>query len=133
MERVEIFVGVMGGKPAAGSPRSAAVWWKAETRWSRFPVVGRGERGAGVPILEGPPWWEAISGGKGGDVWPNNEDERCGRGDRTQNDVVLRNVGGGKEGSGSVANYCHRVSFLYRLFTPTTLTLVTHNLSHAVL
>jgi len=31
------------------------------------------------------------------------------------------------------ANYCDRVSCLYRLFTPTTLTLVTHNLSHAVL
>jgi len=55
MERVEMFAGVMGGKPAAGSPRSAAVWWKSETKWSRFPVAGRGERGAGVPILEGPP------------------------------------------------------------------------------
>jgi len=31
------------------------------------------------------------------------------------------------------ANYCDRVFYLYRLFTPTTLTLVTHNLSHAVL
>ena len=27
---------------------------------------------------------------------------------------------------------CDRVSFIYRLFTPTTLTLVTHNLSHTV-
>jgi len=65
-------------------------------------VVGRGERGAGVPILEGPPWWEAMSGGEGGDVRPSNEDEKYGRGDRAQNDVVLRNVGGGEEGSGSV-------------------------------
>jgi len=55
MERVEMFAGVMGGKPAAGSPRSVVVWWKSETKWSRFPVVGRGERGAGVPSLEGPP------------------------------------------------------------------------------
>jgi len=55
IERVEMFAGVMGGNPAAGSPRSAAVGWKIETRWSRFPVVGRGERGAGKPILEGPP------------------------------------------------------------------------------
>jgi len=31
------------------------------------------------------------------------------------------------------ANYCDPVFSLYRLFTPTTLTLVTHNLSHAVL
>jgi len=31
------------------------------------------------------------------------------------------------------ANYCDRVSSLYRPFTPTTLTLVTHNLSHMVL
>jgi len=31
------------------------------------------------------------------------------------------------------ANYCDRASFLYILFTPTTLTLVTHNSSHAVL
>jgi len=31
------------------------------------------------------------------------------------------------------ANYCDRVSFLYRLFMPTTLTLVTHYLSHTVL
>ena len=58
-----MFAGVMGGKPVAGSPRSAAVWWKIETRWSRFPVVGRGERGAGVAFLEGPPWWEAMFGG----------------------------------------------------------------------
>ena len=97
-----MFVGVMGGKPAAGSPTSAAVWWKSETRWSRFPVAGRGEREAGVPILDGPPWWEAMSGGEGGDARPNNEDERCGNGDRAQNNVVLRNVGGGEEGSGSV-------------------------------
>jgi len=43
-----------------------------------------------------------VSGGGGGDARPNSEDEKYGRGDRTQNDVVLRNVGGGKEGSGSV-------------------------------
>jgi len=43
-----------------------------------------------------------MSGGGGGDVRPNSEDERYGGGDRMQNDVVLRNVGGGKEGSGSV-------------------------------
>jgi len=43
-----------------------------------------------------------MSGGEGGDVRPNNEDEKYGRGDRAQNDVVLKNVGGGKEGSGSV-------------------------------
>jgi len=30
-------------------------------------------------------------------------------------------------------NYCDCVSSLYRLFTPTTLTLVTHNSSHTVL
>jgi len=107
-----MFAGVMGGKLAAGSPRSAAVWWKIETRWSRFPVVGRGERGTGVPILEGPPGREAMFGGEGGDARPNSEDEMCGRGDRAQNDVVLRNVGGGKEGSGSVSNYCDRVSYL---------------------
>jgi len=41
IERVEMFAGVMGEKPAAGRPRSAAVLWKIETRWSRFPVVGR--------------------------------------------------------------------------------------------
>jgi len=55
-----------------------------------------------VPILEGSSRWEAISGGEGGDARPNNEDEKCGRGDRAQSDVVLRNVGGGKEGRGSV-------------------------------
>jgi len=104
-----MFAGVMGGKPAAGSPRSAAVWWKIETRWSRFPVVERGERGAAVAFLEGPPWWEAMFGGEGGDARPSNVDEVCVRGDRAQNDVVLRNVGGGKEGSGSVSNYCGRV------------------------
>jgi len=31
------------------------------------------------------------------------------------------------------ANYYDRVSSLYSLFTPTTLTLVTHNSSHTVL
>jgi len=60
-----MFAGVMRGKPAARSPRSAAVWWKRKTKWSRFPVVGRGERGAGVGFLEGPPWWEAMSVGGG--------------------------------------------------------------------
>ena len=65
-------------------------------------MVGRGETGARVGFLEGPPWWEAMSVGEGGDARPNSEDERCGRGDRAQNDMVLRNVGGGKEGSGSV-------------------------------
>jgi len=71
-----IFAGVMGGKPPAGSLRSAAVWWKVETRWSRFPMVGRGERGAGVALLEGQPWWEAMSGGEGGEAKPNSEDQR---------------------------------------------------------
>jgi len=94
-----MFAGVMGGKPVAGSPRSAAVWWKIETRWSRFPVVGRGEREARVAFLKGPPWLEAMSGGEGGDTRPNTEDERYGRRERTQNDVVLRNVGGEKRGA----------------------------------
>jgi len=90
--------GVMGGKPEAMSPRTAAVWLKIETRWSRCPVVGRGERGAGVGFLEGPPWWEAISVGGGGNARPNSEEEKCGRRVRAQNDVVLRNIGGGERG-----------------------------------
>jgi len=49
-----------------------------------------------------------MSGGEGGDARPNNEDEKCGRGDRAQNDVVLGNVGGGKEGSRSVARSSQR-------------------------
>jgi len=69
-----------------------------------------------VPILEGPPWWEAMSGGEGGDARPNNEDEMYGKGDRTQNDVVLRNVGGGKEGSGSVLTTV-TVFFLFFFFS----------------
>ena len=55
-----------------------------------------------MPFHEGPPWGEAMSGGEGGDMRPNNEDEKCRRGDRAQNDVVLRNVRGGKERSGSL-------------------------------
>jgi len=43
-----------------------------------------------------------MSGGEGGEARPNNESEKCGRGDRAPKEVVLRNVGGGKEGSGSV-------------------------------
>jgi len=73
--------GVIGGKPAVGSPRSAAVLWKIETRWSRFPVAARRERGAGVAFLEGPSWWEAMFGGVGGDARPNNKDEMCVRRD----------------------------------------------------
>jgi len=53
-------------------------------------------------FLGGPPWWEAMVGGEGGDVRPNHEDEKCGGRDSAQNDVELRNVGGGKEGRGSV-------------------------------
>jgi len=41
-------------------------------------------------------------GGECGDARPNNEDEEYGRRDDAQNDVVSRNVGGGREGSGSV-------------------------------
>ena len=52
----------------------------------------------------------------GGDAKPSSEDEKCGRRDRVQNDVVLRNVGGGKEGSGSVVNYCDRFSFFFFFF-----------------
>ena len=40
--------------------------------------------------------------GGGGDVRPNCKDEKYGRGYRAQNHGVLRNVGGGKEGSGRV-------------------------------
>jgi len=65
-------------------------------------VVGRGESGGGVGFLEGPPWWEAISGREGGDARPSREDEMCGRRDRAQNDVMLRNVGGAGQGSGSM-------------------------------
>ena len=57
-----------------------------------------------------------MSRGEGGDARPNNEDEEYGRGDRAQSDVVLRNVGGGKEGSGSVANYCDLFSFFSFFF-----------------
>ena len=60
--------------------------------------MGRRERGAGVVFLQGLPWWEAMFGGEAVDARPNNEDEKCGRRDRVQNDVVLRNVGRGKEG-----------------------------------
>jgi len=111
-----MFAGVMGGKPVAGSPRSAAVSWKIETRWSRFPVVGRGEGGAGVVFLEGPPWWEAMFGGEGGDARPNNEDEKYGGMDRAQNNMVLRNIGGGKEGSGSVVSNCSFFFFFFFFF-----------------
>jgi len=45
---------------------------------------------------------------EGGDARPSNEDEKCGRGDRVQNDVVLRNIGGGRGGSGSVDKCCVR-------------------------
>ena len=128
-----MFAGVMGGKPAAGSPRSAAVWWKSETRWSRFPVVGRGERGAGVPILEGPSRWEAMSGGEGGDARPNNEDEKLwGRRSYAERRGVEK-CRGGERGERKRGALSDRVSSLYRLFTPTTLTLVTHNSSHTVL
>jgi len=40
-----------------------------------------------------------MSGGEGGDARLNNEDEKYGRKDPAQNDVVLKNVGGGKRGA----------------------------------
>jgi len=57
-----------------------------------------------------------MSVGGGGDVRPSSEEEKYGRGDRVQNDVVLRYVGGGKEGSGSVANYCDCFSFSFYFY-----------------
>jgi len=52
-----------------------------------------------VVFLAGPPLWEAMFGGGGWDARPNKEDEMCGRRDRAQNEVVLRNVWGGKRGA----------------------------------
>ena len=54
--------------------------------------------------------------GEGGDAKPNNEDEKYGRGDYAQNHVVLRNVGGGKEGSGSVLTTVTVLFFLHFCF-----------------
>ena len=68
-------------------------------------------------FLGGPPWWEAMFGGEGRDARPNAEEEMYVGRDRAQNDVVLRNVGGGEEGSGSVANYCDRFFFFLFLFS----------------
>ena len=65
-------------------------------------MVGRGERGARVVFLAGLPWWEAVSVGEDEDGRPNSEDDQCGKEDHAQNDVVMRNVGGGEEGRGSV-------------------------------
>ena len=80
-------------------------------------MVGRGERGAGVGEREGPPCWEAMSVGGGGDARPNSEDEKYGRGDRAQNDVVLRNVRGGKRRERKHGNYCdHFLFFLFFFF-----------------
>ena len=53
--------------------------------------------------------------GEGRDARPNRENERCGRGDRAQNDMVLRNIGGWKEGSGSVITTV-TVSFFFFFF-----------------
>jgi len=111
-----MLAGVRGGKPAAGSPRLAGVLWNSKTRWSRHPVAGRGESGAGVVFHGGPPWWEARSDGEGGEVKPNKEDEKCGRKDCALSDVVLRNVGGGKEGSRSVSNYSDTFFFFFFSF-----------------
>jgi len=110
IERVQMVAGVMGGKCAAESPRSAALLGKRKTRWSRCPVVGRGDSKAAVVFLGWPPWWEAMFGGKGGDARPSKREELCGRMDRVQSDVVLRNVGGG-ERSGSVSYYCNLFFF----------------------
>jgi len=52
----------------------------------------------------------------GGDARHNSEDEKYGRRDRAQNDVVLRNVGGGKEESGSVVNTVTVFLFLFFFF-----------------
>jgi len=57
-----------------------------------------------------------MSVGDGGDTRPNSVDEKYGRGDRAQNDVVLRNVGGGKEGSRSVSNYSDFFTFFFFSF-----------------
>jgi len=72
-------------------------------------------------------------GGEGGDARPNSEDERCGRGDCAQNDVVLRNVEGGKEGSGSVITTVTEAPPYIDSSRQEPLTLVIHNSSHAVL
>jgi len=55
-------------------------------------------------------------GGEGGDARPNNEDEKCGRGDRAQNDVVLRNVGG-ERGERKCGNYSDHFFFFFLSFS----------------
>jgi len=57
-----------------------------------------------------------MSGGEGGDARPNNEDEKYGRGNRAQNELVLRNVGGGKDGSGRVLTPVTVFFFFFFLF-----------------
>jgi len=53
---------------------------------------------------------------EGGDMKPNKEDEKCGRKDRPQSDVVLRKIEGGKEESGGVTNYyCDLFLFFFNL------------------
>ena len=73
--------------------------------------------GARVVFLGGPPSWEAMSEGVGGEAKPNKEDKMCGRNDLAQSDVLLRNVGGGKEGGRSVSNYCNFFFFSFSFFS----------------
>ena len=69
-------------------------------------------------FLWGPPWWKAMFGDKGGDARPNGVDERCGRTDRAQNNLVLKNVGGGERGAEVWSNYCDFFfSFLFSHFS----------------
>jgi len=49
----------------------------------------------------------------GGDARPNSQDEEYRGRDRAQKEVGLRNVGGGKEGSGSVGKYSDTFFFLF--------------------
>jgi len=67
--RLKILVEVMVGNPSARRPMLGTVSWKSETKWLRLPLAGRGERGAQVVLLRGPPsrwWWEAmLEGGIG--------------------------------------------------------------------
>jgi len=108
-----MLVGVMGGKPVAGSPRSAAMLWKRETRWSRFLVAGRVECGAGVVFLAGPPSWEAMSESEGGDMKPNQEGRKVREKRSCAEQRRVEKCRGGKDRSGSMSNYCDLCFYFY--------------------
>jgi len=105
------------GETRGGEPKVSGFLVEERDQMVKIPSGREGREGGWsaesrrAALMGGHVW-----GAEVGDARPNSEEEKCEGGDRVKNDVVLRNVGGGKEGSGSVVTTVTVFFFFFFFF-----------------